>query len=160
MAENLPYDPRWVEFRSHMPVARRWAYMDHAAVAPLPTPTRDAVQQWCREATEKGDVAWPRWSRQVECIRALCAELMGASTDEIAFVHNTTAGIGLVAEGLAWQAGDNLVTLENEFPSNLYPWMNLHTRGVETRRVPVADGAVDLDLYPGLLRRPDPPDFR
>jgi cysteine desulfurase/selenocysteine lyase len=37
------------------------------------------------------------------------------------------------------------VTLANEFPSNLYPWMNLESRGVETRRVAVDDGRVDLD---------------
>jgi selenocysteine lyase/cysteine desulfurase len=70
--------------------------------------------------------------------------MMGASPEEIAFVPNTTAGIGLVAEGFPWRAGDNLVTLANEFPSNLYPWMNLASRGVETRRVPVAGVAADL----------------
>ncbi len=51
----------------------------------------------------------------------------------------------MLAEGFPWQAGDNVVTLENEFPSNLYPWMNLATRGVETRRVPVEEGRIDLD---------------
>jgi selenocysteine lyase/cysteine desulfurase len=51
----------------------------------------------------------------------------------------------LVAEGFPWEAGDNVVTLANEFPSNLYPWMNLQTCGVETRRVPVVGGEVDLD---------------
>ena len=58
--------------------------------------------------------------------------MIGAHTDEIALIPNTTTGIHLVAEGFPWQAGDNLVTLSNEFPSNLYPWMNLQSRGVET----------------------------
>jgi selenocysteine lyase/cysteine desulfurase len=60
-------------------------------------------------------------------------------------VPNTTTGISLVAEGYPWQPGDNIVTLANEFPSNQYPWMNLAARGVETRRVSVAGGVVDLD---------------
>jgi selenocysteine lyase/cysteine desulfurase len=38
-----------------------------------------------------------------------------------------------------------LVTLANEFPTNLYPWMNLASRGVQTRRVEAEQGAVDLD---------------
>src|SRR6185312_12236011 len=59
-----------------------------------------------------------------------------AQSDEIALVENTTTGISLVAEGLDWRPGDNVVTLADEFPSNVYPWMNLESRGVETRRVP------------------------
>jgi len=145
MPQNLPADRRWAEFRSQMPVAEKWAYMDHAAVAPLPAPTQDTVLQWCQEAGRQGDVAWPRWADRIETIRALVAQLINAQVDEIAFVHNTTAGISLVAEGLAWEPGDNLVTLANEFPSNLYPWMNLGDRGVETRRVGVTDGRVDPD---------------
>jgi len=81
----------------------------------------------------------------VEEIRQLSATLIGADEDEIAFVQNTTAGISLVAEGFPWEKGDNIVTLANEFPSNLYPWMNLADRGVETRRVPAVDNRVDVD---------------
>jgi cysteine desulfurase / selenocysteine lyase len=146
MLQNLPSDAPWTEFRRLMPVAESWAYMDHAAVAPLPGPTRDAILRWCQEASRQGDTAWPRWADQVEAARGLCARLINASPEEIAFVHNTTAGISLVAEGLPWQRGDNLVTLANEFPSNVYPWLNLAGRGVETRRVNVGpDGSVDLE---------------
>jgi cysteine desulfurase / selenocysteine lyase len=60
-------------------------------------------------------------------------------------IPNTTTGIGLVAEGWDWQPGDNVVTLENEFPSNAYPWMHLRDRGVEARRVAVPAGRVDLN---------------
>jgi selenocysteine lyase/cysteine desulfurase len=78
-------------------------------------------------------------------MRQASASLVGASPDEITLVPNTTAGINLVAEGLDWQPGDNLVALADEYPSNLYPWMHLADRGVETRRVPTTDGVVDYD---------------
>jgi selenocysteine lyase/cysteine desulfurase len=70
---------------------------------------------------------------------------LNAADDEIAIINNTTHGITLVAEGLPWRDGDNIVTLENEFPSNLYPWMNLASYGVEVRQLPVEEGRVDLD---------------
>jgi selenocysteine lyase/cysteine desulfurase len=70
--------------------------------------------------------------------------LINAQASEIALVHSTTEGINLVAEGFPWTAGDNVVTLENEFPSNQYPWLNQAGRGVETRRVPANGGRVDL----------------
>jgi selenocysteine lyase/cysteine desulfurase len=128
-----------------MPVCQATAYLDNAAVAPLPAPARDAVVQWATEASTKGDTVWPQWAQRVEDARSVAASLIHATTEEIAFVGNTTAGISLVAEGYPWQEGDNVVVLGNEFPSNVYPWMNLQTRGVETRRVPVDGAEVDLD---------------
>jgi selenocysteine lyase/cysteine desulfurase len=141
----LPTADPWAEFRRQMPIAERWAYFDHAAVAPLPAPARNALLRWVTQATEQGDTVWPEWNQRVEQTRKLAARLIGAGADEIALVRSTTEGISLVAEGFRWQPGDNIVTLANEFPSNQYPWMNLAERGVETRRVASDDGRVDLD---------------
>jgi len=140
--QSCPVD--WSEFRRQMPVSRRWAYLDHAAVAPLSGPACEAMLRWAREAADEGDAAWPGWSDQIRQTRRLAAELVGALESEIALVPNTTAGINLVAEGYPWQPGDNVVTLADEFPSNQYPWMNLAARGVETRRIPTEAGRVDL----------------
>ena len=128
MSQPLALDDLAARFRDQMPVCRRWVYFDHAAVAPLPAPTNRAIQTWLAEATNDGDVVWPRWADRIEQIRCDFATLVQADSAEIALVPNTTAGINLVAEGFPWQAGDNIVTLANEFPSNLYPWMNLAVR--------------------------------
>ncbi len=135
----------WQSFREQFPVREKWAYFDNAAVAPLPQVTAEAVRNWLQQASCEGDTVWLDWSRRTNEVRQTAAEMIGADTSEVAFVANTTAGIGLVAEGFTWQDGDNVVTFENEFPSNLYPWMNLSDRGVETRRVPVENGIPDLD---------------
>lgn len=131
--------------RREMPVARKWAYFDHAAVAPITAPAQAAMVQWVTECAEEGDTVWPDWAKKVTDARQTAARLIGADADEIALVTSTTAGINLVSEGLDWQAGDNVVTLDDEFPSNLYPWMHLRDFGVETRRVPTTDGRVDYD---------------
>ena len=107
-------------------------------VAPIPTPVAQAVRKWCDESLVDGDTKWPEWSRRSEATRDSAARLIGADRDEIALVPNTTAGITLVAEGIDWRPGDNVVTLADEFPSNAYPWLNLTSRGVETRRVTAA----------------------
>src|SRR5690606_10201520 len=123
-------------FREQMPVARKWAYFDHAAVAPVTAPTAAAMHRCVDQSLEEGDTLWPEWARQLKQLRQRAATLLGAETDEIALMPNTTAGITLVAEGLDWRPGDNVVTLADEYPSNLYPWMNQASRGVETRMVP------------------------
>lgn len=133
-------------FRDEMPVSSRWAYLDHAAVAPISRPAHTAIEQWARDALENGDAHYADWTAQLTQLRTLAADVLGAESDEIALLSNTTAGINLVAEGFPWQAGDNVVTRADEFPSNQYPWLNLSARGVEVRRLEVhEDGSLDLD---------------
>lgn len=144
-APPLEHDDLAADLRRQMPVVENWAYLDHAAVCPLPYPVAAAMQQWIREAMIEGDTAWVRWSRRVEEIRESLARLIHASPEEIALVANTTTGIHWVAEGYPWEPGDNVVTLEDEFPSNIYPWLNLESRGVALRRVATRQGQLDLN---------------
>ncbi|GIX00240.1 MAG: cysteine desulfurase [Pirellulaceae bacterium] len=133
--------------RRHMPVTARWAYFDHAAVSPLPSLTRTAMQQYVDEAAEVGDVAWPAWAQKLASARHLSGQLVGAHVEEIALIPNTTYGINIVAEAFPWREGENVVVPNNEFPSNLLPWRNLQRRGVEVRQVVVPqDGRIDADL--------------
>ena len=128
------------------PVAEHWAYFDHAAVAPLPRRSGEALREWVDDQERHGVVHWPTWGRKVEQARASCARLIHADPDEIAFIANTTSGIGLVAEGYPWEPGDSVVTAAEEYPSNLYPWMNLASRGVTLRTVPTRpDGRIWVD---------------
>ncbi|MGI9456718.1 MAG: aminotransferase class V-fold PLP-dependent enzyme [Aeoliella sp.] len=130
--------------RNEMPVTAKWAYFDHAALAPLTAPAAQRMQALARESAEQGDIPWPDWMKEYEATRATAARMVGAGVDEIALVPSTTAGINLVSEGLDWHEGDNVVTLADEFPSNLYPWIHLESRGVETRRVETDNGRLDL----------------
>jgi selenocysteine lyase/cysteine desulfurase len=123
-------------------VTEHWAYFDHAAVAPLPRRSGNAMRAWIDEQEAHGVVHWPRWEQKLDGLRRDLAALIGADPDEIAFVSSTTHGISLVAEGFPWRDGDNVVTAEEEYPSNLYPWLNLKSRGVELRTVPSREGRV------------------
>ncbi len=143
--ETNPFEAIRSQLREQMPVTKKWAYFDHAAVAPLSAPAQNALSRWLEQAANEGDTVWLDWARQLSETRTAAAKLIGADTEEIALVPHTTAGINLVAEGLDWKSGDNVVTLDDEFPSNLYPWMHLERLGVETRVVPTTMGHVDLD---------------
>ena len=128
-----------------MPVARRWAYFDHAAVAPLSGYANLALTRFADDAAENGDAFYPAWTKQIEDLRRRAAGMIGAEVEEIALVANTTAGVNLVAEGFPWQPGDNVVTRADEFPANQYPWIRLADQGVETRRVETNGCRLDLD---------------
>ncbi len=151
---TLSDDPRWSEFRQQMPITGHWAFFDSAAVSPLTGPARDALAVWLAEATEQGGTAWLNWDRQVDQLRRHAAQMLGATTEEIALVRSTTDGVTLAAEGFPWQAGDNLVVPADEFPTNQYPWMNLVSRGVEVRRVPTEQGWPRFKSFGSSVRQP------
>jgi selenocysteine lyase/cysteine desulfurase len=125
----------WAGLREQFPVTRRWAFFDHAAVAPLSAPARRALAEWADNITDNGDADLRRWVNRVEEVRRLAGRLLNADPLDVAFVKNTSEGIGFVAEGFPWRPGDNVVTAAEEYPSNVYPWMNLAHRGVEVRLV-------------------------
>jgi cysteine desulfurase/selenocysteine lyase len=144
MPQETALSNNFAALRAQNPISRQFAYFDHAAVAALSSPAKDAISDWLTQAANQGDVCWPLWDQGVQACRISAAKLVNAKPAEIALVPNTTAGITLVAEGLDWRPGDNLVLLDNEFPSNQYPWLNLAARGVEIRRLTPPDGRVDL----------------
>jgi len=119
--------------------------MDHAAVAPLTARAQQALAEYAADLAENGDVNEPRWVNRIEEVRGLSARLINADPLDIAFVKNTSEGIGIVAEGLPWEPGDNVVTAREEYPANIYPWMNLAGRGVELRTVASRHNRLELD---------------
>lgn len=144
----------WTDFRAAFPVVRKWTYLDHAAVAPLSGPARDALVAWADDVAANGVVTEPRWLDRIEEIRRRFGELLHVDPLDVAFVKNTSDGIGLVAEGFPWRDGDNVVTTQDEYPANLYPWMNLASRGVSLRRVPSREGRIEVgDLVAAMDAR-------
>jgi selenocysteine lyase/cysteine desulfurase len=136
----------WTTFRSHFPVTKRWAFFDHAAVAPIPDVAVAALAEYGASLAENGIAAIREQVARIAHVRSQSAKLINSpNVDDVFFVPNTTTGIGLVAEGFPWRSGDNVVLPAEEYPANQYPWMNLAGRGVEVRRVPSRGNRVEID---------------
>src|SRR5688572_28855445 len=114
----------WTALRAEFPITANWAFFDHAAVAPLSARARRAMHEWADDLAEHGDVHESRWTQRVEEVRRLAGKLLNCHPHDLAFIKNTSEGIGLVAEAFPWQPGDNVVTAAEEYPANIYPWLN------------------------------------
>lgn len=137
--------------QKEFPVTRDKIYLAHAAVAPLPARVARAIVNYINRASERGQFEYLHKNIE-EQARHLAAKLVDASPEEIAFVPSTSAGLSLIASGLDWQVGDNVVIADGDFPANIYPWLNLQRRGVEVRFIPRnRDGAVTLADIKSLL---------
>lgn len=145
-------DPAAIEkYRKEFPIVETGIYLDHAGVAPVSLRVIAEVEEFLGEAAQEAVVGYERWMDRVEAVRALSARLIGADKDEIAFVKNTSHGISIVTSGLDWRKGDNVVVFEKEFPSNIYPWLDLKRKGVEVRFIPHKGDRIGLDDIEGLI---------
>ncbi|HEU5155879.1 MAG TPA: aminotransferase class V-fold PLP-dependent enzyme [Streptosporangiaceae bacterium] len=116
--------------RDEFPVCKRWVYLDHAAIGPIP---RSAVAAMHRQATDvaaNGGFTYYAHMASIERARSTAARMMGVPVTNVAFVKNTTEGLGFVANGLNWSPGDRVVVPDLDFPSTVYPWLALEDLGV------------------------------
>ena len=138
--------------RELFPITKRFNYLNHAAVSPLPLPTLHAVESQLKDVHDYGSINFLDWLSTKEDARKLLAQLLGARPEQIALMRNTSDALSTVANGLAWRRGDNVVTFRGEFPSNIYPWLRLRDAfGVEVRMCEERDGRVDFEDLANLI---------
>ncbi len=130
------------DYSGEFPLDPGLIYLNHAAVSPWPRRTAVAVQQFAEENMRQGARHYPRWQETEARLREQSRSLLNApSADDIALLKNTSEALSVVAHGLAWRAGDNVVISDQEFPSNRIVWQSLQDEGVETRCVDVTRGS-------------------
>lgn len=120
---------------SEFPLSEGIIYLNHAAVAPWPQRTSEAVIAFARENSQQGSNNYLTWLKKEVQLRQQLKQLLNAhSSDDIALVKNTSEALSFVAYGLDWEAGDNIVSSNEEFPSNRIPWQSLSAQQVEFRQ--------------------------
>jgi cysteine desulfurase / selenocysteine lyase len=139
MGSNPSAEPLWQRYRHQFPVSERLVYLNHAAVAPLARPAAEAMKALADDALQYGSAHYAHWLEAYAGLRAAAARLIGAESDEIAVVKNTSEGIATVASGIEWRSGDRIVAFDEEFPANYLPWLRLERDGVEITRLSVED---------------------
>jgi len=107
-------------------------YLNHAAVAPWPKRTVEAVQRFAIENGRIGSRHYQRWLATEQALRKQLQTLINAaSSDEIALMKSTSEALSVVAYGMPWKTGDEIIICNQEFPSNRIVWESLRSRGVE-----------------------------
>ena len=127
-------------------------YLNHAGVAPWPKRTAEAIKRFADENVRQGPVDYARWLEVEKELREQLRQLLNApARDDIALLKNTSEGLSIIAYGLAWQRGDNIVISDQEFPSNRIVWESLQDQGVEVRQADLNTGQSPEDALFNLV---------
>ena len=126
--------------RDEFPIVDHCVFLNHAAVGPISRRVQRAMLDQTNLHLETPDRAGKITGPIYQRGRDLAAQLVGSHPDRIAYIQNTSHGLSLVANGLPWQDGDNVVVPAEEFPSNYLIWSNLRSRDVGVRVAPAVEG--------------------
>lgn len=120
-------------------------YLNHAGVSPLPRRCADAMRQAIEWNSDLTPSNWAHYIGGLQRCRQAAAQMLAVSPEDVALSRNATEGINWVANGLGLKKGDRVVTVEGEYPANIYPWMRLEKQGVEFHRLQPVDERITLD---------------
>lgn len=118
-----------------------WAYLNCAYHGPTPRVAEEALAAAVALRRNPAFLSDRYHFTFPDAYRRTIAGLIGCRPDDVALTDSTTRGMMLLAGGLDWRAGDEIVIPRGEFPANRLPWLWLARRGVEVRVVDLGAGA-------------------
>ena len=129
-------------------------YLNCAYMSPQLNQVRAVGQQSVKRKSEPWKITAKDFFEDADVFRALCAQTLGASADGLALVPSVSYGMATAAANLSVGPGREILILANQFPSNVYPWLELAkvSQGI-VRTVP---RPVDDDWTRALLEEINP----
>lgn len=135
--------------REQFPVLSTCIYLDSASTSQTPRCAVETIEAYFFEfGANYGRGAYSlarQTTEKFEKTREQLGDFMGVPAEHVVFTRNTTESINLVARGICWEEGDEVVTTSLEHHANLLPWLALRDRGVQVKVLPNRDGFVRED---------------
>lgn len=112
---------------------RTWLNCAHQG--PLPRIAADEARDAISWKVAPYELTAERFNSVPARLRTALARLVGASEDEIILGNSASYGLHLLANGISWNQGDEVLVVANDFPSDILPWLRLEEHGVHVRRL-------------------------
>jgi cysteine desulfurase/selenocysteine lyase len=126
----------WEEVRAEFPALSNWTFLNTATYGQTPRRAEEAIRAHIERRNEYACADFLGWYDDIDELRGMVAKLIHCEAEDIAFIHNASAGLATFLNGVDWREGDEVLTIENEFPNNLYQSPILKRFGVQFRVVP------------------------
>lgn len=140
------------EIRKTFPhIKQEQIYFNHASIGPLSTKVADAVHNYITARSETVTTSYEVFLKATVAVKTKISKLINSKSHQIAFTENVSMGLNLLAQGLEWNQGDEIILNDIEFPSNVYPFMNLQSKGVKVKFAKSHEGKVDVEDYEKLI---------
>lgn len=142
----------WERVYDAYPVNEEMIWLNNCGTVPAGTHVVEAVARFLHGYARRGvldrEAPYPKVKRE---IKEILSGLLNCRPEELALIHNTSEGMNIISHGVDLAPGDEVILLENEYPSNVYPWRHLEQKGVVFRTAPMT--GTPADFYEELKAR-------
>ena len=128
----------WSTIYKAYPANKEMIWLNNCGTTPAGTHIVKTLSRFMEGYARKGiftEVAG--YAKVQNNIKNILSKLLNCLPDELALIHNTAEGINFISHGLKLSAEDEVILLENEYPSNIYPWRHLEKKGVKLVTAPM-----------------------
>jgi len=119
-------------------------FLNAASVGPMPSDAVRVADRWSAARARPHTIAFQELLDAAATARTQFAALIGADAPAIALMPNTTYGLNLAARALPLRPG-TILAFDGEFPSCVYPFQALGSRGITLELIPKRHGLPDED---------------
>lgn len=143
----------WQKIYNEFPVNREHIWLNNCGITPAGFHIQRAVSRFLGGYARKGLLTKTAgYSDLAGSIKSILSRQLGCLPEELALIHNTAEGMNFVSHGIDLRPGDEIVLLENEYPSNVYPWRHWQEKGARLLFAPMAPTpAAFLESFTGIL---------
>ena len=131
----------WNELSKEFPINEQYIWLNSGGVSTPPRQVLEHVNEAMHEYAHYGYFTRKYEYEEIKKgIKSILAKFLSCSLDEIALIHNTAEGMNFLAHGLGLQPDDEIILLDKEYPSNVYPWLSLAKKGIKVKFVSLGEG--------------------
>jgi cysteine desulfurase/selenocysteine lyase len=110
---------------------RTWLNCAHQG--PLPRMAAEEAREAILWKVAPYELTTERFNSVPARLKSALARLVGTSADEIILANSASYGLHLLANGIPWRQGDEVLVVAGDFPSDILPWLRLEKHGVRVR---------------------------
>ncbi len=142
-----PFEPPkdWESVSKLYPIQSDSIWFNFCGISPISTYAKDTMADFFDEYSKFGIFA-PRYSEPTikQAIREYISEILNCSPHNIGLLHNTSEGMNLYSHSIQLPKGKRILIIENEYPSNVYPWEHWQNKGVTITFVSIGETPMDF----------------
>lgn len=140
------------DVRSQFPhINEKKVYFNHASNGPVSNRVKKRLFEYIEERNHKMILNFEKSLTASQNAKNKLSEMFSTSPDRIAWADNVSNAISGIVQGIKWHSGDRIILNDLEFPSNVYPFLNLKPLGVEIDFVKSKNGKVEVNDYEKLI---------
>ena len=103
-------------------------YLNCAYISPLLRKAKRAAHEGLKRESHPWTITAPDFFEPLEEIRGLFGRMINTNADNVAIVPSASYGIATAAKNIPLRTGQKIITLQDQYPSNVYVWRELARR--------------------------------